>query len=100
MSEISSVEGGSRIHLRGMLSSVSCTPPKGPALGKPKFWCKSRYPPLHMLALERRARGLSATDSRRLSEVGRREFVREASEHPGARGERARNSGCMGIRLD
>ena len=88
------------IHLQGKLGSVSCTRPKGPALGKPRVWCKSRYPPLRMLAPERRARGSSAIGLQRLSGVGRRESVHEVSEHLAAHDERACSSGCMEIRLD
>ena len=53
-----------------------------------------------MLALERRVQGSSAIGSRRLSEVERREFVREVSEHPVVHDERAYSTGCMEIRSD
>jgi hypothetical protein len=75
MDVISNTEGDTRTYLRGMLGSVSCTRPGFPVLGKPEVWYKSRYPPLRMLAPERRVRGSSAIGSRRLVEVGRREFV-------------------------
>ena len=82
-----------------MTDSVSCTRPKVFALGKPKVLNKSLYLPLHMLAPGRRVRGSCAIDLRRLSGVGRREFVREVSEHLVAHDEMAHSNGCTGIRL-
>jgi len=99
MFEVSGVERGTRIGLRGTTDSVFCTRPKVPALGKPKFLSKSLYPPLHMLAPGRRARGLSAIDLRHLSGAERHGFVREVSGHLVAHDEMAHSSGCTGIRL-
>ena len=75
MDVISDAEGEPWTCLRGMLGSVFCTRPKFPALGKLEVWCKSRYPPLHMLAPGRRVRDSSAIGSRRPLEVGRLGFV-------------------------